>query len=164
MKTPQPAIVSLSASLDAAHLRNEGLLFFYANHTHPPPQPCAASHPRNLGLGPELSKNEAPVLVGSNFHIGMGSAEIKDIATAPGQLRITLTDGGAREGGLFIYSKNHLAAKTANGCTVKAVEAVGENVWKIHVEGRQRGKPQNIILEIGTGNDPSKSTLPDKIH
>jgi hypothetical protein len=112
----------------------------------------------------ELSKNEAPVLVGSNFHIGMGSAEIKDIATAPGQLRITLTDGGAREGGLFIYSKNHLAAKTANGCTVKAVEAVGENVWKIHVEGRQRGKPQNIILEIGTGNDPSKSTLPDKNH
>ncbi|MEI8079852.1 MAG: hypothetical protein WCH61_09535, partial [bacterium] len=96
----------------------------------------------------ELSKNDAPVLIGSNLHIGMGSAEIKDIATAPGQLQITLTDGGAREGGLFIYSKYPLAARTATGCTVKAVETVGENVWQVHLAGRQRGQPQNVIVEI----------------
>jgi hypothetical protein len=35
-----------------------------------------------------------------------------------------------------------------DGCTVKSVEAAGENVWKIHLEGRTINTPQTVSLSI----------------
>ena len=88
-----------------------------------------------------------PVVIGSNLHIFCGAAEIKNVNTTPNGIDIELADAGAREGDLFLYSQKPLTASTATGCTVKSVEAVGENVWKVHVEGRQSGKPQRVNLK-----------------
>ena len=41
-----------------------------------------------------------------------------------------------------------LVAGSAAGCQVKPVEAAGENVWRIHVEDREAGRPQKILLSF----------------
>jgi len=88
-----------------------------------------------------------PVVIGSNLHIFCGAAEIKNVNTTPTGIDIELTDAGAREGDLFLYSQKPLTSSTATGCTVKTVEAAGDNVWKIHLEGRESGKPQRVNLK-----------------
>ncbi len=90
-----------------------------------------------------------PSLVGSNLHIYCGAAEIKNITVSPANMDMELTDAGAREGDLFVYSQKPLAAKKADGCTVRSVETAGGNIWKIHLEGRESGKPQKVGLSIG---------------
>lgn len=94
------------------------------------------------------SQPERPVVIGSSLHIFCGAAEIKNVHTTPTGIEIELTDAGAREGDLFVYSPKALTAKSATGCTVKSVEAAGENVWKIHLEGRAINTPQTISLTI----------------
>jgi hypothetical protein len=94
-----------------------------------------------------------PVVIGSNLHIFCGAAEIKNINATPTGIDIELTDAGAREGDLFLYSPKPLAAKTATGCTVKSVEAAGENVWKIHLEGRASSKPQKVGVSVANQSD-----------
>ena len=90
-----------------------------------------------------------PVVIGSNLHIFCGAAEIKNVKTTRGSINIELTDAGAREGDLFIYSQKALTVGTATGCILKPIEAAGENVWKIHLADRQSGKPQQISLSLG---------------
>ena len=96
----------------------------------------------------ELSKEKnAPALIGSNLHISMGAAEIQSIATTADRVQISLSDAGARKGALFFYSPRPLSFAKATGCTVKAVEPVGENVWKVCLEDRQHKQPQSIELK-----------------
>jgi hypothetical protein len=94
------------------------------------------------------SQPDRPVVIGSSLHIFCGAAEIKNVNASPTGIDIELTDAGAREGDLFVYSPKALAAKSATGCTVKSVEAAGENVWKIHLEGRVSRNPQKISFSI----------------
>jgi hypothetical protein len=94
------------------------------------------------------SQPDRPVVIGSSLHIFCGAAEIKNVNSTPTSVDIELTDAGAREGDLFVYSPKALAAKSATGCTVKSVEAAGENVWKIHLEGRAINTPQTVRLSI----------------
>lgn len=89
-----------------------------------------------------------PVVIGSNLHIFCGAAEIKNVNVTASGIDIELTDAGAREGDLFLFSPKPLAAGSAHGCTVKTVEAAGENVWKVRVEGRQHGQPQKFVLNL----------------
>ena len=97
-----------------------------------------------------MSANEdEPVLVGSNLHIGMGSAEIKTINTQSDKMEIALTDAGARAGDLFVYSRRPLAFGSATGCAVTAVDRVGENIWSVQIKDRSRNKPQQISLSLG---------------
>ena len=98
-----------------------------------------------------------PVVVGSNLHIFCGAAELKSVNTTAAGIDIELTDAGAREGDLFLYSHKPLASRIAVGCTVKTVEAAGENIWKIHFEGRESGKPQKIALTVLNAVDTPKS-------
>ena len=89
-----------------------------------------------------------PVLIGSSLHIYCGAVEIKHVVSLPGAMTIELTDAGASEGDLFVYSKWMPFLKTASGCTVRSVINVGENAWRISVSERKAGVPQYISLGI----------------
>lgn len=90
-----------------------------------------------------------PVFIGSNLHIFCGAAELKDVRPTPTGIDIELNDAGAREGDLFFYSSTPLAVRSADGCIVKSVEAAADNIWVIHLEARETGKPQKIGLKVG---------------
>jgi signal transduction histidine kinase len=89
-----------------------------------------------------------PVLIGSNLHIYCGAAEIKGVTHTHGAMRIDLTDAGARDGDLWVYSRWPLAFKAASGCALKDVVSAGDNVWRISLVDRQHGQPQRVDLEI----------------
>ena len=79
----------------------------------------------------------------------MGAAEIKGIKNSGDQLEIELTDAGARDGNLVFHSKKPLSLVSAEG-QAATVEPAGDNLWKVHVKDRLRGKPQKITLRIGS--------------
>ncbi len=89
-----------------------------------------------------------PVFIGSNLHIYCGAAEIKRLRSERGAMTIELTDAGARDGDLFVYSRYQPVLKEALGCAVSGVASAGENVWRISLRGRQWGAPQRIALSI----------------
>jgi len=89
-----------------------------------------------------------PVLVGSNLHIYCGAAEIQRVTSGRGSMAIELTDAGARDGDLFVYSRLPLLLKSATGCAVTGVTQAGENVWRISLAERQRGVPQRLDLTV----------------
>lgn len=93
-----------------------------------------------------LPKADEPVLVGSNLHISMGSAEVKETIAAPEGITIVLRgDAGARAGKLFIFSKRPLSLAKADGC--EATLAPGEpNIYIVSVAKRQRGTTNTIRL------------------
>jgi len=113
---------------------------------------------KTLALAPSASQHlcftdldqtpDKPVLIGSSLHIYCGAAEIKDIKQSRGSMEIELTDAGAREGALFIYSRRQPVWKGAEGCEVAEIASAGENVWRINLVNRQCGVPQRIILGI----------------
>lgn len=88
-----------------------------------------------------------PVLIGSNLHISGGAAEVKDVRSSARDIRIELSDAGAREGDLFFFSKEPITAGGAQGCQIGGVESAGENIYKVHVLKRERGKPQQLLLK-----------------
>jgi len=103
------------------------------------------------GHGPALLRltpvaGNLPVLVGSNLHIGMGSAEIKDIEATPQGMTVTLTDAGARDGKLFIHSPRPLTLASAQGCEASVAPA-GDNIYCVTLTGRQRNTPNVISLK-----------------
>ena len=89
--------------------------------------------------------NDRPVLIGSNLHISMGSAEIKNIVSSRDGMTIDLTDAGAREGELHVFSTAPLRLVSASGCEA-SIESPAENVWRLKVSQRKRGAAQNIQL------------------
>jgi signal transduction histidine kinase len=89
-----------------------------------------------------------PVVIGSNLHIYCGAAELEHIDSRRGGLIIQLTDAGAREGDLFVYSRWMPILKAATGCTVSGVFSAGENVWRINVRDRQSGQSQRMELGL----------------
>jgi signal transduction histidine kinase len=109
-------------------------------------------------LGPSASQHlvftpldpapERPVLIGSNLHIYCGAAEIAKIASARDSLAIELTDAGARDGDLYLYSRLQPILATASGCTVSGITSAGENVWRVSLHDRRSGTPQRIGLSI----------------
>ena len=107
------------------------------------------------GGGPLLRLTEIPkdpsqpVIIGSDLHIGMGSAEIKEIVTGAKFLRVELTDAGARSGALFFHSTKPLSVHQSNGMEVQSVTNEGPEIWKISMVNRQRGKLQTIELNVG---------------
>jgi signal transduction histidine kinase len=91
---------------------------------------------------------EKPVLIGSSLHIYCGAAEIKRVFCRRSTMEIELTDAGAREGDLFIYSRQQPVWKAAEGCTVAEIASAGEYVWRISLVDRQSGVPQRVALGI----------------
>jgi signal transduction histidine kinase len=89
-----------------------------------------------------------PVLVGSNLHIFCGAAEIKRVTSTRGAMQIGLTDAGARDGYLFVYSRLPLILNAASGCEVTGITQAGEYMWRIGIAGRLRDTPQHIELKV----------------
>ncbi len=96
-----------------------------------------------------LDEGQQPVLVGSNLHLSMGATEIDNIRVSPSQVAIELSDAGAQEGSLTIFSQQPLGALEAENCQVTSVEDLGDNLWRVNVAGRQWGKPQSLALSVG---------------
>jgi len=89
-----------------------------------------------------------PVLIGSSLHIYCGATEIKKIVHRRGEMEIELTDAGARNGALFVYSRQQLTWKSAEGCVVREVASAGEYVWRVSLAHRQVGEAQRVTLGI----------------
>jgi len=113
--------------------------------TTPALAPSASQHLCFTDL--DRTPNE-PVLVGSNLHIYCGAAETKRITSVSNLWQIELTDAGAREGDLFVYSRLPLVLKAATGCAVTGVTQAGEYMWRISLAERQRGALQRVDLTV----------------
>lgn len=93
------------------------------------------------------SPNKA-LLIGSSLHIYCGAAEIRRVTSLRSAMQIELTDAGARDGDLFIYSLFKPVVNEAVGCAVEGVKAGGEHVWQISLRNRKLGSVQRIELAI----------------
>ncbi|TAE74752.1 MAG: sensor histidine kinase [Verrucomicrobia bacterium] len=107
--------------------------------------PAASQHLVFTALDPAP---ERPVLIGSNLHIYCGAAEIRQLASDRDSLSIDLTDAGARDGDLYLYSRLQPILAAASGCTVSGITSAGENVWRLSLHDRRPGAPQRIELAI----------------
>ncbi|MCE9609013.1 MAG: ATP-binding protein [Chthoniobacter sp.] len=113
--------------------------------TSPALAPSASQHLRFTDL--DRTPNQ-PVVIGSNLHIYCGAAETRRVISRRGALEIELTDAGARDGDLFVYSRLPLVLKTATGCAVTGVAQAGEYAWRISLADRQRGAVQRVELKV----------------
>jgi len=107
--------------------------------------PSASQHLRFTDLD---SSPDRPVLIGSSLHIYCGAAEIKRVASSRNSMEIELTDAGARDGDLFVYSRYPLILTKATGCVVGDIVSAGENVWRIGIYDRKRGVSPQIRLDV----------------
>jgi signal transduction histidine kinase len=107
--------------------------------------PAASQH---LVFTPLPDKPTHPVLIGSNLHIYCGAAEIKQVKATRSAFAVELTDAGARDGELYLYSRMQPVLAKAAGCTVSGITSAGENVWRVSLHDRQSGMPQRIDLKI----------------
>jgi len=89
-----------------------------------------------------------PILIGSNFHIYCGAAEIKNVTALDSGMAIELTDAGASSGSLFVYSKIRPLASSATGCEITGIESAGENAWRIDIRNRAFGTTQLVELNL----------------
>jgi signal transduction histidine kinase len=113
--------------------------------TTPALGPSASQHLCFTDL--DYSPNK-PVLIGSSLHIYCGAAEVSRVIQRHGRMQIELTDAGARDGDLFIYSRRQPVWRGAEGCTVAEIASAGEYVWRINLTDRQCGVPQRVALDI----------------
>ena len=90
-------------------------------------------------------QKDLPVVVGSNLHISMGSAELESVETTPNEMRIRLTNAGARDGKIYIYSRMPFRVKNAAGCEAFVVPQ-WRNVYAIVITHRLRTEKNMVIL------------------
>ena len=86
-----------------------------------------------------------PVVVGSDLHLGCGTAELAAVEATPSTLRISLNDAGARDGALWVAWGGTLRVVSAAGCTA-AAERVADGCWRLAVGARRHGTDQGIVL------------------
>jgi signal transduction histidine kinase len=154
-----PGAVEQSISLDFAEAgldpkRRYAVWSFWDNRflgvtkgswTTPSLAPATSQHLRFTDLDADPGR---PVVIGSSLHIFCGAAEIADVKRTADLLQIELTDAGAREGELFVYSRWPPFLKSSVGCTATTVDSAGENVWRIGLEKREVGVPQRLELGV----------------
>jgi len=109
-------------------------------------------------LGPSASQHlvfteidrtpNRPVLIGSNLHIYCGAAEIKQVTSKRSSFSVELTDAGARDGHIYLYSRMQPVLTSAAGCVVSGITSAGENVWRVSLHDRKSGMPQRIEMKI----------------
>lgn len=107
--------------------------------------PSASEH---LVFTPLPGESNKPVLIGSNFHIYCGAAELKSVAALTSGMAIEFTDAGALDGSLFVYSRFEPVLDSATGCKVTGISAAGENVWRIDIMNRRPGELQRVELSL----------------
>ena len=90
-------------------------------------------------------QNDLPLLIGSNLHISMGSAELESISTKTNEMKIGLTNAGARDGKIFIYSAVPLKVTNATGCEAFVLPQQ-ENIYAVIINDRSRTEENTISL------------------
>lgn len=113
--------------------------------TSPRLGPAACQH---LVFTPLPEKPGKPVLIGSNLHIYCGAAEVHLVESTRSSLSIQLTDAGARDGDLYLYSPMQPLLASAVGCNVSGITSAGENVWRVSLHERKPGAVQRIEMTI----------------
>jgi len=108
---------------------------------------------RLIRMSPVTDK---PTLVGSDLHMGMGSAEIASFSVAETTISIEFSDAGARAGTLWIHSGASLEIESFEGCTA-ALEGGDKDLWMLRLSGRQRASRQKIVLALGRPARASRS-------
>ena len=108
----------------------------------------AASASQHLVFTELPRDSSKPILIGSNFHIYCGAAEIKNVTALESGMAIEFTDAGAASGSLCVYSKIQPVPSSATGCEVTGIESAGENVWRIDIRNRAFGSRQSVELSL----------------
>lgn len=119
-------------------------------------------HSRLLRLTPvEDGTNDAPILIGSNLHMAMGSAEVLEIDYTPNGIVVELEpSAGALEGQLVFHAKQGLRVSSATGCQAFVVQDDNdEQVFAAIITGRQRGEAQRIEFEFTAAEVPRLSDI-----
>jgi alpha-galactosidase len=92
--------------------------------------------------------DDRPLLVGSDMHLSIGATEIDNLCISHSKIEIDLSDAGAQEGSLTFYSKQALTAAGSENCTVTSIDKLGDDLWQVHIKGRQWGKAQTVTLKL----------------
>jgi alpha-galactosidase len=95
-----------------------------------PPHGCVL-----IRLTPISGNKDIPVIIGSNLHISIGSAELKSVESKPGKMKIELTGAGALEGKIYIFSHTPLNVDKAEGCEAFIFEEI-ENLYVVVITNR----------------------------
>ena len=85
------------------------------------------------------------MIVGSTLHISMGSAEFKSVNTSSDEMIIELTDGGARNGKIFLHYSGALSVKNAEGCNV-SIDTEEADIHILSLSDRIRGEENRVSL------------------
>ena len=108
----------------------------------------AASASQHLVFTELPRDSKKPILIGSNFHIYCGAADIKNVTTLDSGMAIEFTDAGASSGSLCVYSKIQPVLSSTTGCEVAGIESAGENAWRIDIRNRAFGSLQRVELSL----------------
>jgi hypothetical protein len=96
----------------------------------------------------QVSENTGtPLIVGSTLHISMGSAEFKSVIVANGEMVIELTDGGTRNGKIFLHYPGSLSVRQADGCGASIISE-GQDIHILSLFNRVRNGNNTIRLTI----------------
>lgn len=110
-------------------------------------------HCRLIRLTPVREQNNAgPILVGSNLHLSMGSAEIKHVQSNSQRTTVELIPtAGAIEGQLVFFSKEPLKVKQTKGCQAFVMQNAPD-VYTAVITERNRDSQQSITVEAAEQN------------
>jgi hypothetical protein len=91
-------------------------------------------------------KGNEPVLVGSDLHISMGSAEIQEVRTDRSGMTIVLNGpAGARSGNLYVYSQKPIQLGKTAGCEATLHQSQPA-VYAVAVTNRLREASNSIAF------------------
>ncbi len=107
-----------------------------------PPHGCAL-----LRLTKPADNTGMPLIVGSTLHISMGSGELKSVETGEGELVIDLTDGGARDGKIFLHYTGSMTVKQSDGCEATIISEEPD-IHILSISSRVRQEKNTIRLKL----------------
>ena len=100
-------------------------------------------------LTPVPSDPAVPLLVGSDLHITMGAAELREVRATRDHLEIILNpEVGATNGSLFVLSPAPLTVVAGEGIGDVGLDAAGPEVCRVTPRGRRRTDAQRIMLNV----------------
>ncbi len=91
---------------------------------------------------------DVPTVIGSNLHISMGTAEIKNIVSDKMGITIELfPEAGARSGRIYLYSKKPLNEVHSTNSKVQLFKK-SENLYVLVLENRDRNEREIISVKV----------------
>lgn len=116
-------------------------------------------HSRLVRLTP-VAEDGRPTLIGSNFHMSMGSAEIKTVSASTDSITVELFPSAAAiEGQLVFFSRRPLKVTDAVGCHAFAMQS-DTDVYTAVITERDRAAPRHAVtLEVSEVVPPTLESV-----